>query len=49
LKEIEESMKVIEYKAKQENGIDSIKKEFEKALLQSEKVLLEVQNILTDK
>jgi CheY-like chemotaxis protein len=48
LKEIEESMKVIEYKAKQENGIDSIKKEFEKALLQSEKVLLEVQNILTD-
>ena len=48
LKEIEESMKVIEYQAKQENGIDSIKKEFEKALLQSEKVLLEVQNILTD-
>ncbi len=49
LKELEESMKVIEYKAKQENDIEMIRDEVNKSLILTEKVLSEVKLKLAEK
>ncbi|MFZ9954763.1 MAG: response regulator [Flavobacteriales bacterium] len=43
LKELEESMKLIEYKAKQENDIEIIREEVNKSVVLTEKVLSEVK------
>jgi HPt (histidine-containing phosphotransfer) domain-containing protein len=49
LKELEESMKVIEYKAKQENDIEMIREELKKSVLLTDKVLSEVKLKLAEK